>query len=96
MADVLDKDVDLSSKNNQLDCHVSKSHMHSLASTNDEVELSIVQKVMKSRLEQLELESGSSQEGESFFVADLGYVHRQYISWTRRIPRVLPYYGIAA
>ena len=38
---------------------------------------------------------GSSDEHqeESFFVADMGDVYRQFIRWTRNLKRVKPYYG---
>ena len=50
---------------------------------------------MKYRLQRLEMENGSLEEGDSFFVVDLGYVDRQYKLWSQKIPRALPCYGIS-
>ena len=35
-------------------------------------------------------------EEDSFFVADMGEVYRQYVRWRRLLPRVKPFYGSSA
>lgn len=38
--------------------------------------------------------SGPGEEGEeSFFMADMGEVYRQYLRWNKHLPMVRPYYG---
>lgn len=94
MPHLLYESQELDSRNEGHGLGLSKTYDHVRDSINKKSDLSLVQKAMKGRLQQLEIENGSLEEGDSFFVVDLGYVHRQYASWTQRIPRALPCYGI--
>lgn len=49
--------------------------------------------VIQARLALLDNESGSVEDDEPFFVADLGQVYQQHQRWTRSLPAVRPFYG---
>lgn len=95
MVQMLDEFRELESRNGDHGLRSPKVHDQDWYAVNGSPDWSMVQKAMKHRLQRLEMENGSLEEGDSFFVVDLGYVDRQYKLWSEKIPRALPCYGIS-
>lgn len=93
MVQMLDEFRELESRNRDHGLRSPKVHDQDRYAVNGSPDYSMVQQAMKYRLQRLEMENGSLEEGESFFVVDLGYVDRQYKLWSAKIPRALPCYG---
>jgi ornithine decarboxylase len=49
--------------------------------------------VIREKLESMNEERWESDEENSFFVADLGEVQRQHLTWKALLPRIEPFYG---
>jgi len=54
----------------------------------------LIGSALRSRVENINHESCAPGEEDTFFVADLGHVYRQYLRWKRNLPRVKPFYAV--
>ena len=52
-----------------------------------------IRSIMIDHVANIDLNTCSSADTESFFVADLGDVYRQQQRWKLNLPRVKPHYG---
>lgn len=49
--------------------------------------------VIREKLDSMNEDLWESDEENSFFVADLGEVQRQHLTWKALLPRIEPFYG---
>jgi ornithine decarboxylase len=53
----------------------------------------IIGDALRQRVENIDVDLCHPDEEDTFFVADLGDVYRQYQRWKLNLPRVRPFYG---
>lgn len=53
----------------------------------------LVQDVLKRRIQDIDTDRCSPGEEDAFFVADMGEVYRQHLRWKMNLKRVKPHYG---
>ncbi|KAI9312369.1 pyridoxal-dependent decarboxylase [Dichotomocladium elegans] len=74
---------------------VSKTTSTIAAVDQDDVIHSLpVQKVIKQKLEAMALEKLDADQGNAFFVGDLGEVYRQHLRWKSLLPRIDPFFAV--
>ena len=56
---------------------------------------SLVQKVLKERIAQIDVDTCEPGEEDAFYVADMGEVYRQHLRWKMNLGRVKPFYGMS-
>ena len=54
---------------------------------------SLIGEALHRHVETVNHEMCEAGEEDTFFVADLGQVYRQYIRWKKNLPRIKPFYG---
>lgn len=54
----------------------------------------VVEEVLRKRIDSLNNDECLPGEDDSFFVADLGYVYRQHRRWQAELPQVEPFYAV--
>lgn len=53
----------------------------------------LIGEALRQRIESVDVDHCQPGEEDTFFVADLGEVYRQYQRWKLNLPRVRPFYG---
>ena len=54
----------------------------------------LIGEAFRSRVENIDHDSCAPGDEDTFFVADLGEVYRQYLRWKLNLPRVKPFYAV--
>lgn len=54
----------------------------------------LVGDALHSHIDSIDLDTCHAGGEDSFFVADVGHVYRQYVRWTERLPRIEPFYAM--
>lgn len=69
--------------------HQHQHHLrHGIASPKQ-----LIGEALRQRVESVDVDHCQPGEEDTFFVADLGEVYRQYQRWKLNLPRVRPFYG---
>ncbi|KAI8331770.1 pyridoxal-dependent decarboxylase [Chlamydoabsidia padenii] len=55
-----------------------------------------VKNVAKHKLDSYSADKWELDQGDAFYICDLGNVYRQYLQWMRCLPRIKPYFAIKA
>jgi ornithine decarboxylase len=53
----------------------------------------LVMNALKSRIEEIDVDTCQAGEENAFYVADMGEVYRQHMRWKMNLSRVKPHYG---
>ena len=56
---------------------------------------SLVHKVMKEQIAQIDVDTCEPGEEDAFYVADMGEIYRQHLRWKMNLARVKPFYGMS-
>lgn len=54
----------------------------------------LVGEALRSHIESIDLDTCHAGGEDSFFVADIGQVYRQYVRWMTKLPRIEPFYAM--
>ncbi|KAG2183404.1 hypothetical protein INT43_006410 [Umbelopsis isabellina] len=80
-------------ENNMEECFSTSKGVFYLKSLSLEDNGSVSQ-VIKKRIEAINDENQESEEGDAFFVADIGVIKRQHKKWKTVLPRIEPFYAV--
>ena len=53
----------------------------------------LTKRVLKGRVESIDIDTCAAGDEDAFFVADMGEVYRQHLRWKMNLKRVKPHYG---